>query len=324
MPATVSLGAGMLADTRKAGSPQDYGIRDWDDVRLIMALGRFGNFQSAARFLDTDQTTVSRRYRRLEETLGAKLFERQGNRLTTTAAGEAVIQRALAMETITKEINCTLSAQDARATGIVKVAVTEGVGHAWLIPKIRQFCARHDDIDVELIPSHGEYDLLLKEVDVAIGYARPDQLRLVSRRVGDLRFGVFAAKSYLEHHLPVHDAAQLRGHDMIDYFANVGVPSASAWMEAVRPANRVRLRTSSAVMAIAAIGDGVGIGLAPIFYENTHPEFIRVPCSIPMSSEVWLVSHEETNAIRRIRLLIDFITAAFERDRATWFSNSPA
>jgi hypothetical protein len=39
---------------------------------------------------------------------------------------------------------------------------------------------------------------------------------------------------------------------------------------------------------------------------------------------VWLVSHEETNAIRRIRLLIDFITAAFERDRATWFSNSPA
>jgi DNA-binding transcriptional LysR family regulator len=77
-------------------------------------------------------------------------------------------------------------------------------------------------------------------------------------------------------------------------------------------------------MAIAAIGDGVGIGLAPIFYGNTHPEFIRVPCSIPMSSEVRLVSHEETNAIGRIRLFIDFLTAAFERDRATWFSSSPA
>lgn len=320
----VKSNAQSVIDTRKAESTPDYGLKDWDDARLILALGRFGNFQAAAQYLNTDQTTVSRRYRRLEQALGIKLFERQDHRLVSTLAGNVVIERAQAMENIAKEIGRTLGAVDARPQGIVKIAVTEGLGHLWLVPRLVELCSDHPDIDIELVPSHGEYDLLLKTVDIAIGYARPDKTRLVARKVARIHSALFAAPAYLAKAAPITDATKLSGHDLIIYESNMAVPSMTAWYTGALVGNRVKLRTSSAAMALAAVRGGLGIGLAPSFYEDVYDEtdIARLPLTPLIPTEVWLVSHEETNTIRRVRLVIDFLTEAFKQDISRSFKKA--
>ena len=49
---------------------------DWDDLRFFLAVARAGRLTAAARQLEADHTTVSRRISALEAALKAKLFER--------------------------------------------------------------------------------------------------------------------------------------------------------------------------------------------------------------------------------------------------------
>ena len=49
---------------------------NWDDLRVFLAVARGGSLSSAARILKVTQPTAGRRLRALEESLGARLFDR--------------------------------------------------------------------------------------------------------------------------------------------------------------------------------------------------------------------------------------------------------
>ena len=70
----------------------------WDDARVFLAIARSGTLSGAAHALRMGVATVSRRLDRLEAALGLPLFSRhqQGYRLTDD--GEALLERAEALE----------------------------------------------------------------------------------------------------------------------------------------------------------------------------------------------------------------------------------
>jgi DNA-binding transcriptional LysR family regulator len=51
---------------------------DWNDLKFFLTIARVGKLTTAARQLDVDHTTVSRRIAALEDNLKATLFERRG------------------------------------------------------------------------------------------------------------------------------------------------------------------------------------------------------------------------------------------------------
>src|SRR5262245_38947944 len=61
---------------------------NWDDVRIFLAIARAGQILGAARRLDLNHATVSRRLAALEEALKAKLFRRLTTGSELTPAGE--------------------------------------------------------------------------------------------------------------------------------------------------------------------------------------------------------------------------------------------
>ena len=67
----------------------------------------------------------------------------------------------------------------------------------------------------------------------------------------------------------------------------------------------------------------MGIGLLPLYTEEVVPEFVRLRIDLECESEIWLVSHEETNRSARIRVVIDHLAQLFEEDRTCWFSDKP-
>ena len=71
---------------------------NWDDLRFLVAIGREGTLAAAARRLKVDQTTVARRLRALEDTLGTPLFERSDKHWRPTAVGASVLERAARIE----------------------------------------------------------------------------------------------------------------------------------------------------------------------------------------------------------------------------------
>ena len=71
---------------------------DWNDLQVLLAVGRTGKLSAAATRLGADHTTVSRRITALEEALGAKLLERRPTGCTLTDQGKRLMESAEAIE----------------------------------------------------------------------------------------------------------------------------------------------------------------------------------------------------------------------------------
>ena len=67
---------------------------NWDNLRLFLSVARAQSAQEAARRLDLDHSTVTRRLHRLEKELGAQLFERSTRRIVLTEAGRLYLDTA--------------------------------------------------------------------------------------------------------------------------------------------------------------------------------------------------------------------------------------
>ncbi len=67
---------------------------NWDDLRIFLAVTRTGTLSGAAGHLGIQHSTVSRRMKKLEQSLGARLLERDKQGYHLTAAGEKARQAA--------------------------------------------------------------------------------------------------------------------------------------------------------------------------------------------------------------------------------------
>ena len=77
---------------------QGINTMNWDDLRLFLAVARTGSISGAARQLDVQHSTVSRRIRQFEEKLGTRLIERKQGGYELTPAGESVREAASHIE----------------------------------------------------------------------------------------------------------------------------------------------------------------------------------------------------------------------------------
>lgn len=311
-----------MVDTRRVPLDSEYGIKAWDDLRLFLAVVRGGHFQGAARILKTNQTTVARRFRRMEESLGTKLLERFGQEFKLTNSGSEIFERAIAIEQLTREVNDRVRAMDVRPSGTVKLAVTEGLATLWLTARLAEFCRLNPEISLEVIPSHGEYDLLTSGTDVAIGWHRPTEPRLVGSKIGAVGFVLFASQSYVRDHGLLEGVSQVEQHSFLQYDTHEIQRWNTSLMQEARARDRIKLRTSSISIYLSAVRAGLGIGHLPTFYRDRYSDLVEMPMLLSDKGELWIVSHEETNGFKRTRLLLEFLRADFRKNGQQLFSKA--
>jgi DNA-binding transcriptional LysR family regulator len=101
---------------------------DWDNVRVFLAVARGGQFVAAAKRLKLDHATVSRRIAALEETVGAKLFDRHTTGAKLTGAGERFISAAEQMESAFLHAQGEISGVDLELAGDVRIGAASVAG----------------------------------------------------------------------------------------------------------------------------------------------------------------------------------------------------
>lgn len=74
------------------------------DISYLLALAKFKNFSQAAAHCHISQPTLSMQIRKLEDTLGCQLFERQRQQLLITADGQTAIDYAQQIHTIAQDM----------------------------------------------------------------------------------------------------------------------------------------------------------------------------------------------------------------------------
>jgi len=100
----------------------------WDDFKVLLALSRGGSVAAAARELEVDNSTVSRRLAALEVALDAQLLIRGGREFSWTDAGRAAVGSAEAMEAA---VTAAMGSPSASET-VGDITIAEGLAPAAL------------------------------------------------------------------------------------------------------------------------------------------------------------------------------------------------
>lgn len=295
-----------------------HAIRDWNDIRYVLAVATTGSFHGAAKLTESHETTVARRVQRLEAELGAKLFVRQSRGMQLTAAGESLVEKAREIEEAATALQQNIAGMDSRLSGVVRISVTEGIGAFWLTPVLAEFQLRHPNIRVEVFTGVMPVGLGNDEVDISLSISRPTDDRLAIVRVGDVHYGLFCSQEYLAEHGEPATAADLLDHRLCRLSVYDTDPQLKWWTDITRDAEHVPFLSNSTSLYLTAIRSGIGIGLMAHFYRIAAPELVTLSIVPTCKTSLWLVSHQETNKGAKVRTLIDFLKDQLTRVRGSW------
>jgi len=99
-------------------------MKNWDDIRIFLAVARSGSITAGAISLGLDQSTVSRRLQVFEEKIGQNLFLGTAKRNTLSLSGQKYFEGASRLEKEIEEINRSISVNSEETGGTIHVVTT--------------------------------------------------------------------------------------------------------------------------------------------------------------------------------------------------------
>lgn len=138
-------------------------------VRYFMAVAQAGTVSQAAEQLHVAASAVSRQIARLEDTLGAALFERHQRGMALTPSGERLLAHLRAGDDEGERVVEQLRGLAGAAARRVRVACTEGFAGGFLPAAMLAFREIHPDTLFELrVAEPDEASALLSRGEVAL------------------------------------------------------------------------------------------------------------------------------------------------------------
>ena len=293
----------------------DRPIMNWDDVRIFLAVARAGQILGAARRLELNHATVSRRVAALEESLKAKLFRRTTTGSELTPAGERFLAVAERMETDMLAARAEIAEEDGQVSGTVRVGAPDGFGVGFLAPRLGALVERHRELRMQLVPVPRFFSLSRREADIAITTERPGEGRLVAVKLVDYSLGLYAARAYMREHGLPRMREDLATHRLVGYVPDLVVASSLDYAAEFSAGWDAGFMISSALGQAEAVRSGAGIGILHTFIARAMPELVTIDAVPSIRRAYWLVYHESMRGVPRIRAVAAFIADAVERER---------
>ena len=273
---------------------------NWDDLRPLLAVARFGTLAAAAKTLKINATTVGRRVQSAEAALGARLFDRVDGQYVPTKLGEAVRRRAEAVEQEILALEGEVAGKDQSLEGVVRVTSVSVIINCLLVPCLPRLLSRHPNLGIEFFASDDNLSLTRREADMALRLGRPRGGRERTRKIGTLDYGVYASEGWAAD----PDALPWLAYDETLNFT----PEASWLAQNLGGASRALVRANELEALFRLVLAGSGRALLPLVMAEPDP---RVRClSGPrpvVSQEIWLVVHPELRKTARVSAVIDWI-----------------
>ena len=281
---------------------------EWEPLRHFLAAAREQSLSAAARRLGVEHSTVSRRIAGLEQVLGAALVERLPSGLELTPLGTRVARLAKEMERAAQRIGRLASARRSQ----VRLVVPTGF-LALLSPELERLRRDHAEIALEIVSTGRRVDLRKGAADIAIRVGPSSDEELVTRKLGDVGFALYASRSYLQRHGKPANVDDLSGHSVIGFQRSLSHMPAAEWL-AARSANAaVVMRSREAVDLLTAVQSGAGLGVLPCFLANLEPSLERLTPKPIALRPVALVYRREARLAPEVRAVMRFVVETLRR-----------
>ncbi len=297
-------------------------LPDFEGLAIFAKVVELRSFAAAAGELALSKATVSKAVTRLEERLGARLFNRTSRRLALTDAGQKLSERAARLLADGEAAENEALAQSVAPRGLVRFAVPMTFGIRAVAPILPRFLAQYPDVSIDLHLGDAMVDLIGEGFDAGLRIASLPDSSLIARRLCAMPGYTVAAPAYLERYgRPTHPM-HLARHKCLGY---AYLSTAGAWNytnaagehASVRPAGPLRVNNGEALLP--ALLAGLGIADLPEFIvgdaiASGEVEVILKDWKQPEGS-VHLVTPPGGPRPARVEVLADFLATHFAKGR---------
>ena len=272
---------------------------NWDDLRFFLELARRGSLSETARTLRTDHSTVGRRITSLEAALEIKLFDRLPRGYVLTAEGERLLERAAAVEDAISSIE-RLGGGSERVEGRVRISAPPAFASHWLVPRLKPLLTAHPGLVLDVVGEASEASLARREADLAIRLSRPGGDVLITRKLGELCYGLYGARHSI-------DTTPEAAHTFLGYDEELQASPQQKWIEAVAAGRDFVMLTNDLASLLSGARSGIGLAALPHVIACDYPELLLVVEGTPATRELWLVVHPDLRRSHRVRIVMDHL-----------------
>jgi DNA-binding transcriptional LysR family regulator len=243
-------------------------LPDFEALAIFAKVVEMRSFAAAATELALSKATVSKAVSRLEERLGARLFNRTSRRLALTDAGQKLSERATRLLLDGEAAENEALAQSVAPRGLVRFAVPMTFGVKTVAPLLPEFLAQYPEVAIDLHLSDAMVDLIGEGFDAGLRIASLPDSSLIARRLCAMPRYTVASTGYLKRHgrptHPMHLAQhQCLGYSLLSTPNVWHYSNAKGEQVSVRPAGPLRVNNGEAL--IPALLAGLGIADLPEF-----------------------------------------------------------
>ncbi|MFC3683497.1 LysR family transcriptional regulator [Hydrogenophaga luteola] len=303
---------------------------DRPDLELVLAVRRHGSLVTAARALKVAPSVVTKRLAALEARLGTRLFQRTTRRVSPTADGDTLCERAQELLRAFESAEAELRERQAEPSGPVRLAATFGFGRMWLGPALASFQSLYPKVNVQVQLTEQLPDLTVEGMDGAIWLWNAPAQRAgewTERRLANNQRVLVASPAYLRRRGVPRSLDELSQHNCLVVRENgsgaelrfdhwrLQRTGAREWTHTpVR--GPLSSNSGELVRDWCLAGHGIMLrslwDVAPLLARG---ELVRVldEWSMPDADVHWIAPYR-AQVPRRVRLLVDFLAEHFKEE----------
>ncbi|WP_084583400.1 LysR family transcriptional regulator [Sphingomonas azotifigens] len=290
---------------------------DLAELAIFVEAVQAGSIAGAARRLGIGAMAASRGLAALEQEVGARLVHRTTRALSPTTAGEAFLPHARAMLEAQANGIAAVRPSGAGLAGMLRITASAAFGRKVVAPMIPGFMRAHPALQVELLMTDEQVDIVARGIDVAVRIAKLRDNHLVARKLADNPRRLVASPAYLAERGMPQRIEDLAEHHCL-------LPTNHSHWAFVQAGKRIRQRvagpfTANSIEAIhqACLG---GLGIANLSSWDVDPAIrsgalVDIPLEDGISDPlaIWAVYPTAQLVPPKVRAFIDALDQALRK-----------
>jgi DNA-binding transcriptional LysR family regulator len=191
--------------------------RNLNDLLAFVTVAREGSFTRAAAALGVTQSALSQTIRAMEERLQIRLLTRTTRSVSSTPAGERLLQAiGNRFDEIEAELDALTELRD-KPAGTVRITCGDHVLNSILLPKLGPLLREYPDIKLEFDVNYGFRDIVADRFDAGVRLGKTIDKDMIAVPIGPpMRLAVVASPGYFAAHPIPRTPKDLTAHQCIN------------------------------------------------------------------------------------------------------------
>jgi DNA-binding transcriptional LysR family regulator len=286
-----------------------------EDLQLFVSIVELSSITGVADRFETTSSTISRRLKNMEESLGVRLIERTTRSQQVTPAGEHFYQHCQTMLNQIEDFSNQINDQRDLPEGHISVYAPSELFSFLINELTTKFTQRYPKLRVEFISGAVKPRLVEDNIDVLIHVDEPQDSSFVARKITTSATNYFASQDYIDRRGRPSYPRDIENHDCIAEINHERV--ARPWQilegDTITTLRIKYLYSSDSITLCQALAEqGQGITMLPDFITR---ESVSNGKLVQLFSEDYTITHNiyAIYASRhfvpaRIRTFVDFLS----------------